>query len=71
MIKNTLRTAVAYADANIETLGARHIIAIIEAGIEEDNENVETANAGERRRREQVKRALEILQHLVGVSQVE
>lgn len=59
MIKNTLRTAVAYADANKEALGARHVIVIIEAGLEEDDEDIETIDPSERRRREQVKRALQ------------
>ena len=41
---------------------------IIESGIEEDDEDIETIDPSERRRREQVKRALQDLQRLVKLS---
>ncbi|KAI8691924.1 AAA domain-containing protein [Fusarium sp. Ph1] len=64
-IKNILRTAVAYANADEEALGLRHVLAIVQTELKDvDEEPSANADSLESSRKAQVKTALDDLQRL-------
>ena len=62
MIKNTLRTAVAYAHAKAEPLGARHVLAIIQTELKQEDD---TLTPTEKASAERIKQALTDLERLI------
>ncbi|KAI8719789.1 AAA domain-containing protein [Fusarium sp. LHS14.1] len=65
-IKNILRTAVAYANADDEALGLRHVLAIVQTELKDvDEEPSVNADSLESPRKAQVKTALDDLQRLL------
>ncbi|RMJ12185.1 hypothetical protein CDV36_008156 [Fusarium kuroshium] len=65
-IKNILRTAVAYANADNEALGLRHVMAIVQTELKDvDEELSATTDSLESSQKTQVKTALDDLQRLL------